>query len=428
MTARLGDILGALLWLAIFAGVPAAVAWHGSRGTAGDEAVPAGQAANRAPLRPPPVEPMEILAVDQDQARVINAKVPFSPLPNPAARPFRFAGSEAARARAVDCLAAAQYYEAGDDAPGQRAVAQVVLNRLRHPAFPKTVCDVVFQGAERRTGCQFTFTCDGALARTPSDAAWDRARQIARDALAGAVYKPIGYATHYHTDWVVPYWSASLDKVSAVGTHLFFRWTGWWGTPGAFHRTVSSEEPAISRIARLSTAHRAPVEAPLSPALSAAAAMAAAPVRTIGADALGKRFDNARLIAIEPGSNAFILTLDRASAPDSWRTLAATFCAGRQKCRILAWTDAARAPDGFPIDHALLPAMAFSYIHDAATGLQRALWNCDRTPRANPADCMRRQVGPAVPLPPGVRRKRYEDVRISAPLQGAATQPANSAD
>ncbi|MGJ3626051.1 cell wall hydrolase [Sphingomonas sp. MMS24-JH45] len=84
---------------------------------------------------------------------------------------------------------------------------QVVLNRLRHPAFPKTVCGVVFQGAERSTGCQFTFTCDGALARQPSPLAWDRARKVAAAALAGAVYRPVGYATHYHTDWVVPYWS-----------------------------------------------------------------------------------------------------------------------------------------------------------------------------------------------------------------------------
>ena len=97
-------------------------------------------------------------------------------------------------------------YEAGDDPAGQRAVAQVVLNRVRHPAFPKTVCGVVFEGQDRTTGCQFTFSCDGALTRwSPSPALWTAARQIATAALTGTVYRPVGYATHYHTDWVVPY-------------------------------------------------------------------------------------------------------------------------------------------------------------------------------------------------------------------------------
>ncbi|MCZ3110870.1 cell wall hydrolase, partial [Acinetobacter baumannii] len=74
-------------------------------------------------------------------------------------------GDTALQARAIDCMAAAVLYEAGDDAVGQRAVAQVVINRVRHPAFPKTICAVVFQGSDRATGCQFTFTCDGALVR-----------------------------------------------------------------------------------------------------------------------------------------------------------------------------------------------------------------------------------------------------------------------
>ena len=208
-----------------------------------------------APTEVPAVEPVRIQDLDPATARTYNASIPFVKGPNPAARPFRFAGDEAARSRATDCLAAAAYYEAGDDATGQKAVVQVVLNRLRHPAFPKTVCGVVFQGAERSTGCQFTFTCDGALARQPSEAAWTRARQVAAAALKGAVYRPVGYATHYHTDWVVPYWSASLDKIAEVHTHLFFRWTGWWGTPPAFRRAVSGDEPAIAKLAPVSAAH-----------------------------------------------------------------------------------------------------------------------------------------------------------------------------
>ncbi|HEX8414179.1 MAG TPA: cell wall hydrolase, partial [Sphingomicrobium sp.] len=169
----------------------------------------------------PAVEPVAFQALDPADARQFNSAVPFSTGPNPAAQPFRFAGSEEQLARATDCLATAMIYEAGDDAVGERAVGQVIINRVRHPAFPKTICGVVFQGSERRTGCQFTFTCDGAMVRPPSEAGWARARKLAAAALSGYVFSRVGHATHYHTDWVVPYWSASLDKVAAVDTHLF---------------------------------------------------------------------------------------------------------------------------------------------------------------------------------------------------------------
>ena len=203
----------------------------------------------------PPVEPVQYQELSRDDAQVFNASIPFSDAPNPPARPFTFYGSSDDRARARDCLAAAVWYEAGDDAVGEKAVAQVVLNRVRHPAFPHTVCGVVFQGSERHTGCQFTFTCDGALVRVPSPAAWDRARAVAAAALSGSVDKPVGTATHYHTDWVVPYWSSSLDKIAEVHTHLFFRWTGWWGTPAAFRNRQAGAEPAIRQLAALSPAH-----------------------------------------------------------------------------------------------------------------------------------------------------------------------------
>src|SRR3546814_17727727 len=98
----------------------------------------------------------------------------------PAARPFIFSGSPVDLARATDCLAAAQLYEAGDDAVGERAVAQVVLKRVPHHASPKTVCDVVFHGQDRATGCQFTYTSDGALTRAPPQQAGERRRDTAR--------------------------------------------------------------------------------------------------------------------------------------------------------------------------------------------------------------------------------------------------------
>ncbi|WP_240609449.1 cell wall hydrolase [Phenylobacterium deserti] len=171
-----------------------------------------------------------------DAARLWNASNPISDLPNPPARPFRLeAEGVLDEARATDCLTAAIYYEAAfESVDGQRAVAQVVLNRMRHPAFPKTVCGVVFQGSERTTGCQFTFTCDGSLARKPAEEGWMRARKIAEAALHGYVMKKVGNATHYHAEYVAPYWSPSLVKVRVIGAHIFYRWTGGAGLPPAF--------------------------------------------------------------------------------------------------------------------------------------------------------------------------------------------------
>lgn len=144
---------------------------------------------------------------------------------------------------ALDCLTAAVYYEANSEGVvGQRAVAQVVLNRVRHPAFPANVCDVVYQGSERETGCQFTFTCDGSLARRPNPKGWSRAREIATEALGGSVEPSVGMATHYHANWVVPYWAGSLDKIAVVGAHLFYRWQGYWGRRQAFNQRYAGAE------------------------------------------------------------------------------------------------------------------------------------------------------------------------------------------
>ena len=160
------------------------------------------------------------------------------------ARPFSTAlGGAQDRARALECLTAAIYYEAASEPDaGQAAVAQVVLNRARHPAFPATVCGVVYQGSERR-GCQFSFACDGAMARVPSRAAWARAARAAGAALAGYVYAPVGLATHYHTYAVTPSWNRSLVMTDAVGAHFFHRWKGYWGTASAFRQRYTGGEP-----------------------------------------------------------------------------------------------------------------------------------------------------------------------------------------
>jgi spore germination cell wall hydrolase CwlJ-like protein len=169
-----------------------------------------------------------------EQARIINAALPFSNGPLHIAQPFVISGSELDRQRALLCLTQAVYYEAGfEPAEGRRAVAQVVLNRLRHPAFPKSICGVVYQGAGTGT-CQFTFVCDGALYRKPAADAWQQAQAIARAALSGFVETSVGEATHYHADYVAPRWAPLLAKVADIGQHIFYRWPGGWGQPAAF--------------------------------------------------------------------------------------------------------------------------------------------------------------------------------------------------
>ncbi len=191
----------------------------------------------------------KLKAVSVEDAVAFNASIPVSDSANPAARPFSMAGaSEADRLRAIECLTAAIYYEAATEpTDGQRAVAQVVLNRARHPAYPASVCGVVFQGAERTNlGCQFTFSCDGSLRRVPMASYWERAKRVAEAAIAGYVHAPVGWATHYHTNWVVPYWASSLVKAANVGTHIFYRWSGGWGRPAAFSKRASVSEPVIA--------------------------------------------------------------------------------------------------------------------------------------------------------------------------------------
>lgn len=216
-----------------------------------------------APGPPPEALPFALRDVEPMTAMEINQKIPYSTEPNPAAKPFKIRGDDLAYVRALECLTATIYYEAAHEpADGQRAVAQVVLNRVRHPAFPKGVCEVTFQGSTRRTGCQFTFTCDGALRRQPDTTLWAHARAVAAAALGGAVFTPVGNATHYHANYVVPYWATELAKNAVVGTHIFYRWPGWWGQPAAFRRRHSGEEadPRVLRHIALKARSRLPAE------------------------------------------------------------------------------------------------------------------------------------------------------------------------
>jgi spore germination cell wall hydrolase CwlJ-like protein len=232
---REASVLGALALAGVIA--VGGVAWS----TPNLGGVGAARTEQTAPAPPP----LLIRNIAPDQALAVNNEIPLTSGPNPAAAPFSLGSADSAtRARALDCLASAVYYEAGSqDSDGERAVAQVILNRVRHPAFPSSVCGVVYQGSTRSTGCQFTFTCDGSLERRPSADGWSRAKTIAEAALNGAVFAPVGLATHYHADYVVPYWASTMAKNAVIGAHLFYRWAGSWGKPAAFVQKYARQEP-----------------------------------------------------------------------------------------------------------------------------------------------------------------------------------------
>ncbi len=188
-------------------------------------------------------------------AEAMNEALPMSNLTIEAARPFTMPyDTTPAVDRALRCLTQAIYYEAGfEPMEGRYAVAQVILNRMRHPAYPNSVCGVVYQGSDRWTGCQFSFTCDGSLHRAPDPKSWAVAREIAAQTLAGKVTASVGMATHYHANYVSPYWAPKLIKLAKIGAHIFYRWPGSWGRPNAFTDDYSGKEfiPALSSLANI---------------------------------------------------------------------------------------------------------------------------------------------------------------------------------
>jgi spore germination cell wall hydrolase CwlJ-like protein len=122
------------------------------------------------------------------------------------------------------CLAEAIYFEArSEPEKGQAAVAQVVLNRTQHEAYPNTVCGVVYQNRHRYLACQFTFACEGKALRTDEPGPWSTAQRIARDVAEGRTYLPgVGNATHYHANYVRPWWARYMERRERIGRHLFF--------------------------------------------------------------------------------------------------------------------------------------------------------------------------------------------------------------
>ena len=142
--------------------------------------------------------------------------------------------------KAEKCLAQAIYFEARNEpARGQQAVAQVVLNRVFSPYYPKDVCSVVYQNAHRHLSCQFTFACDGKPEAINERGAWARANRIATQTLNAKVWLPeVNKATHYHAAYVRPNWIRDMNVMVRHGLHTFYRPRNWgdgsneanWGT------------------------------------------------------------------------------------------------------------------------------------------------------------------------------------------------------
>ncbi|MCR9268402.1 MAG: cell wall hydrolase [Hyphomonadaceae bacterium] len=126
--------------------------------------------------------------------------------------------------RQKQCLATAIYYEARSESiKGQLGVAEVIINRVNDHRYPNTICDVVFQGATRTTGCQFTFTCDGAMNKKPRGEKWTKANTIAAHVLMDLNERKTAGATHYHATYVDPVWNSGLIRTKKIGTHIFYR-------------------------------------------------------------------------------------------------------------------------------------------------------------------------------------------------------------
>ena len=352
---------------------------------------------------PIPAAPLgaEALALRKSNAAIPLVARGLSPV-----RPFIITAPLDDAERAVDCLAAAQFYEAGRGGEDQRSVAQVVLNRVRHAAYPNTVCGVVFQGAQLATGCQFTFTCDGAMRRrSPSPQAWSEARATAREMLYGRVEPLVGQATHYHTDWVSPRWSREMDKIAAVRTHLFFRWRGARGEAGTLNQGYAGHEPGIAMLAGLSAAHAGAAALPGLPQIaanpSAALPPAAAALVASRTSQTAAAPGPPSSLAIAPGkvlpdrieapaAGVYLVALPAGAAPASFVRLAEQACAGHGNCRFIGWTDPARRARGLPLSGSSVDAISFTYVWRENSAAGKPQWNCAEFPRDDAAQCLNR--------------------------------------
>ncbi|WFL75965.1 cell wall hydrolase [Altererythrobacter arenosus] len=292
------------------------------------------------------------------------------------AKPFHYGGSVSNRVRAADCLAAAAWYEAGNDPVGQRAVIQTVINRVNHPAFPNTVCGVVFQGSELSTGCQFTFTCDGSLARRqPPKSSWKKALALSEDALNGFVDTSIGTATHYHASYVNPWWSSKLERLTSVGPHIFYRWAG---ARGSFRKQAFfGTEAEYRELVRKSTERGA-----IGPGLEDGE------IDQDLANLHGDGLVPGTRTPTVPVSNAIFMQVGDASASGRWAISAMKACEGRRACQVLGYGDGGKVQANQQRSASERDRPLFLFVRDAASSMNIALWDCERTSRPQQSQCL----------------------------------------
>ncbi|CAN7416346.1 cell wall hydrolase [Mesorhizobium amorphae] len=129
------------------------------------------------------------------------------------------------------CLANGIYFEArGESMRGQAAVAQVILNRVRNPAYPNSICGVVYQNDHWYNRCQFSFACDGRKKRIENPVAYKTAQDVAMAVTAGKIFIPeVGSSTHYYANYVHPGWARTMKRMTKIGLHIFYRtYGGGW--------------------------------------------------------------------------------------------------------------------------------------------------------------------------------------------------------
>jgi len=199
------------------------------------------------------------------------------------------------------CLATAIYYEARSESyEGQLGVAEVIVNRVNDHRYPNSICDVVYQGATRTTGCQFTFTCDGAMAKKPRGVKWDKAQTIAAHVMMDLNEGQTGGATHYHATYVDPVWNSGLIRTNKIGTHIFYRFPrgSEWSVASARQaarlaqrragvKTLVPAEAALAPTPEVLTPSEAPAETEVTVADLNAQAQEAVQTENMGEAAVG---------------------------------------------------------------------------------------------------------------------------------------------
>jgi hypothetical protein len=196
-----------------------------------------------------PVDPIQVASIDPSATAALAAIDQVVPMPDvmPAIAPGALAyarettpatafdrlvdkGGKAVSEKELWCMATAIYFEARSESyRGQIAVGQVVMNRLAHKIYPKTICNVVFQNQHMRNACQFSFACDGIPERVTEQKAWAQAEEIAKGVINGTLYETaVGKSTHYHATYVYPHWAPKLKKNTKIGLHVFYQFKSGW--------------------------------------------------------------------------------------------------------------------------------------------------------------------------------------------------------